>query len=112
MYLYGCALDRATKKQIYGAVCTVVRGLLQERQRVFAQELYSRQKKQVYYLSMEFLVGKNLKNNLFQLGLTEQMAQALGRHRHKPGGTHRAGAGCRAWKRAALADWRPATWTR
>ncbi len=77
MYLYGCALDRATKKQIYGAVCTVVRGLLQERQRVFAQELYSRQKKQVYYLSMEFLVGKNLKNNLFQLGLTEQMAQAL-----------------------------------
>lgn len=77
MYLYGCALDRATKKQIYGAVCTVVRELLQERQRVFAQELYNKQKKQVYYLSMEFLVGKNLKNNLFQLGLTEPMAQAL-----------------------------------
>ncbi len=33
--------------------------------------------KRVYYMSMEYLIGKSLKNNLFNLGLTDVFAEAL-----------------------------------
>ena len=87
----------------------MVRELLQERQRVFAQELYNKQKKQVYYLSMEFLVGKNLKNNLFQLGLTEPMAQALAATGTSLEELIELESRTQGLEMAALAGWRPAT---
>ena len=34
--------------------------------------------KRVYYLSMEFLMGRSLKNTLFNLGLTQLAEEALG----------------------------------
>lgn len=33
--------------------------------------------KQVYYICMEFLIGKSLRNNLFNLGIEEEAKEAL-----------------------------------
>lgn len=77
-YLFGIPMEQATQKQAYLATCTVIHQILHKKQRDFSASQRKLGKKQVYYLSMEFLVGKSLKNNLFQLGLTEQMERALG----------------------------------
>ena len=67
--MFGCELREATEKQAYRALCVTVRMMLEDRQRAFQAETREKERKQVYYMSMEFLVGTSLRNNLFNLGL-------------------------------------------
>ena len=73
---FGVTPDAATEEQIYNALAMTVRDLLWERRRAFEKETSEKEEKQVYYLCMEFLMGRSLKNNLYNLGLTEE-AEAL-----------------------------------
>jgi starch phosphorylase len=67
----------ATKEQYFQAVAIMVQDLLQKRHRSFLADCISHAKKQVHYLSLEFLPGRLLRNNLFNLGLTDTVAEAL-----------------------------------
>lgn len=66
--LFGCSLEMATEKQVYRAVCVAVRELLEDDRRAFVEQTRAEQRKQVYYMSMEFLVGTSLRNNPVQHG--------------------------------------------
>ena len=71
---YGCSMDNASPQQIYRALCYVVNGMLASKSAEFHQK---NKGKQVYYMSMEFLVGTSLRNNLYNLGLEDLFAKAL-----------------------------------
>jgi len=65
------ALDR------YYAVANSVRDRMMRRWIQTQQRYYKEDAKRVYYLSLEFLMGKALENNLLNLGLYENMRSAL-----------------------------------
>ena len=75
--IFGCSLQDATEKQIYRALCTVVRELLAEKNRLFQNRCAKEEKKEVYYMSMEFLVGTSLRNNLYNLGIEQEYRDFL-----------------------------------
>ena len=66
----------ATDEQIYTATVRVVNEMLLEDQAKFAKESAKTGKKRVCYLCMEFLMGRSLKNTLYNLGLTSSFAKA------------------------------------
>ncbi|MDD3169880.1 MAG: glycogen/starch/alpha-glucan phosphorylase, partial [Eubacteriales bacterium] len=74
---FGREPDHATKQQIYRAACFVVRDILSEKWLKNHEIICSQTEKQVIYLSMEFLPGPSLRNNLFNLGLEEIFESAL-----------------------------------
>ncbi|MDD7772096.1 MAG: glycogen/starch/alpha-glucan phosphorylase [Firmicutes bacterium] len=80
MKLFGCTLEEATKQQIYKALCTTVREIMYDRRREFKKSYQGDGRKQVYYMSMEFLVGTSLHNNLYNLGMEKEFTQALQTH--------------------------------
>ena len=75
--MFGCTLEEATEKQAYKAVCAYVREVLAEKRRNFQKEIRAEERKQVYYMSMEFLVGTSLRNNLYNLGLLDEVKDVL-----------------------------------
>ena len=75
--MFGCSLEMATEKQVYRAVCVAVRELLEDDRRAFVEQMCAEQRKQVYYMSMEFLVGTSLRNNLYNMGLLEPAGEIL-----------------------------------
>lgn len=72
--MFGCALEDATEKQVYKTVCTYVREELADKRRAFQKEIRAKEQKQVYYMSMEFLVGTSLRNNLYNLGILDDVS--------------------------------------
>ena len=77
MRLFGCNMDEATDKQAYKALCTVIRNAMYDRRRAFKRSYQDDGRKQVYYMSMEFLVGTSLHNNLYNLGWEKVFTDAL-----------------------------------
>lgn len=74
---FGREPEDATKQQIFRAVCLVIRDMMSELWLENQEILNDPVKKQVIYLSMEFLPGASLRNNLFNLGLSEAFQEAL-----------------------------------
>lgn len=68
----------ASNTQIYKALSKIVLDHLKQKRRGFMAGKNSVGAKQVYYISMEFLMGRSLKTNLFNLGMNEAAEQALG----------------------------------
>ena len=73
---FGKTVENASKHQIYRAICYLVRDLLTEERLEFKRKRVQQETKQVYYMSMEFLLGRSLKNHLFNMGLTEVFEEA------------------------------------
>ena len=57
--------------------------IMNERRAEFKKTADGEEAKTVYYLSMEFLMGRSLKNTLFNLDLTETMRKALAKFKVK-----------------------------
>ncbi|MBR2315224.1 MAG: glycogen/starch/alpha-glucan phosphorylase [Clostridia bacterium] len=76
-HFYGVSVQEATDEQFYKAVSLIVKGMMQDRSREFKGEALEKGAKKVYYLSMEFLMGRSLKNNLYNLNLTSVFEKAL-----------------------------------
>ena len=70
----------ATDEQLYRALALIVRGMLSRKRKEFMARTYGTGSKQVYYLCMEFLMGRSLKTSLFNLGLNEAAEAVLKKH--------------------------------
>ena len=76
-HFFGVDPDVATEEQFYKAVSMIVRDKLSELNSEFRDEAEGQDSKEIYYLCMEFLMGRSLKNNLYNLGLTSVFEEAL-----------------------------------
>ena len=74
---FGCALTDATETQIYKSVILTVRDILTNKKAEYKKAIKKSHPKRVYYLCMEFLIGRSLKNNLRNLGLADEYASVL-----------------------------------
>ena len=75
--LYRKTLDEATPQELYQAVSYSVKDDIIDRWIATHKVYREKNVKKVYYLSMEFLVGRALGNNLLNLGYYEQIKEAL-----------------------------------
>ena len=76
-HFFGVTPSVATDEQFYKAVSLIVRDKLAAQNSDFRDKARGTDTKQIYYLCMEFLMGRSLKNNLYNLGLTDVMNEAL-----------------------------------
>ncbi len=74
---FGILPADAADEDFYKAVSLVVQDIMRDQRASFRKRVNEQESKWVYYLSMEFLMGRSLKNSLFNLNLTEQVAKAL-----------------------------------
>ena len=70
-------LDAASADQIYRCLAMITRQIMSDRQKQYQSKVLGEGKKQVYYLCMEFLMGRSLRTNLFNLGLNEVAESVL-----------------------------------
>ena len=74
---FGCSIKEASKEQLYRACALTVRDILCEKRQAFKTRVNEKGAKRVYYMCMEFLVGRSLKNNLCNLGLSDVYEEVL-----------------------------------
>ena len=60
---------KASDEQFYRATATVLREMLSTKRKRFIASENSQGHKQVYYMSMEFLMGRSLKNTIYNEGI-------------------------------------------
>ncbi len=76
-HFFGVSPADATDEQFYKAVAMIVRNRLSAQNSEFRHVADGQDSKQIYYLCMEFLMGRSLRNNLYNLGLVETFDAAL-----------------------------------
>lgn len=74
---FGVSPAEATREQIYKAVVMSVRDIMLEKRQQFHLKTKAARAKRVYYLCMEFLMGRSLKNSVYNLGIRDVIADAL-----------------------------------
>ncbi|MDO5702457.1 MAG: glycogen/starch/alpha-glucan phosphorylase [Lachnospiraceae bacterium] len=74
---YRTTLEDATQEQLYMAVSDVIEDSIIDMWMKSCQRFESQKNKIVYYLSMEFLIGRALGNNLLNLGEYDGVREAL-----------------------------------
>lgn len=77
MLLFSVEPEQASDDQFYKATALMVRNILTEKQKNFSAYTHSNGNKEVYYLSMEFLMGRSLKNSLYNLEIAGLASAAL-----------------------------------
>ena len=80
---FGVTPTQASDELFYKATVLVLLEIMKERRAEFKKSVDEQEAKTVYYLSMEFLMGRSLKNNLYNLDLTDTMAKALAKFKVK-----------------------------
>lgn len=74
---FGVKAEEASNTQMYQAVCIVVRDMLTNSRVEFKRTAREINAKHVYYMSMEFLLGRSLRNHLFNMGIDKKMVKAV-----------------------------------
>ncbi len=74
---FGCTASEASADQMYKAVSMTIRDILTEKRGEFKKEVNKVGAKRVYYMCMEFLLGRSLKTNVCNLGLQKEYGEAL-----------------------------------
>ena len=75
--MYRKTLKEATQKEIYQAVSLAVKDVVMDEWMATQQVIEKDDPKTVYYMSMEFLMGRALGNNLINLGAYGEVKEAL-----------------------------------
>jgi len=70
-------VEGATPLRKYDAIASVIKDYCNENLLATRRQYAKEKVKQVYYFSMEFLIGRLLESNLINLGIKEEFAQAL-----------------------------------
>ena len=74
---FGMSPAEAGEEQIYKATVLTVRDILAQKNRAFSERVKAGEQKRVYYICLEFLVGRSLRLNLNNLGLEQAYREAL-----------------------------------
>jgi len=74
---FGREVEDASKEQVYEACALVLRDALTEHMIETQNEVDKYGERQVHYLCMEFLVGRSLRNNAYNLGMLDALTDAL-----------------------------------
>ena len=74
---FGTNCKDATDEQIYKASAMAIKDILIAKRGEIKKEINDKTAKRVYYMSIEFLLGRSLKNNVCNLGLYEAFSDAL-----------------------------------
>ena len=74
---FGCTAQEASADQMYKAVSMTIRDILTEKRGEFKKKVNNAGAKRVYYMCMEFLLGRSLKTNVCNLGLQNEYKDAL-----------------------------------
>lgn len=80
MTAFSVTPEQATNEHFYQALALVLRDRMRASRVKYISKAHKAQAKQVYYLCMEFLMGRSLKNTLFNLNLTEEVEGILGEY--------------------------------
>lgn len=74
---YNVSMDEAGKEQFFGALQLVVRDVLSQKRAIFKHNIKKEQAKRIYYICIEFLIGRQLKNNIMNLGIENDVRSIL-----------------------------------
>ena len=74
---FGCTSKEATREQMYKAAAMTVKDILTAKRGEYKKRVNEEGGKRVYYMCMEFLLGRSLKTNLCNLGLAENYSESL-----------------------------------
>ncbi len=75
--LYSVTPEEASDKQVYQVLSSVIVDILGAKRQSFINHTHSVGGKQIYYLSMEFLMGRSLKTSIYNLGIAEEVRAML-----------------------------------
>lgn len=70
-------VKEASREQIYKSVLLTVKDILAQKRSEFKKSVKAEKAKKIYYICIEFLVGRSLKNNIRNLGLDESFREIL-----------------------------------
>ncbi len=76
-HFIGVNPEEATNEQFYKAISLIIRDMMSQGRAEFSKEGSKKGSKRIYYLCMEFLMGRSLKNNLYNLNLTKVFESVL-----------------------------------
>ena len=74
---FGRDVSEASKEQMFQAVALVIRDIISERHRMTAEKVKKEHGKRVHYMSLEFLMGRSLRKNAYNLGIIKPLSDAL-----------------------------------
>lgn len=74
---FGLSPEDANSEQMYKAVVHSIRDILALRYNLFQAQAKRQESKRVYYLCLEFLVGRSMRNNLMNLNIESTYRRAL-----------------------------------
>ncbi len=74
---FGCSVDEATEGQMMRASALVLREIMADHEIATKRETRELRARQVHYLSMEFLMGRSLMKNAYNLGVSDILSSAL-----------------------------------
>ncbi len=74
---FGLSTEEAGDDSFYKATALVLMDMMREQRKDFKDKVSEKESKIVYYLSMEFLMGRTFKNTVFNLGIEKNLKEAL-----------------------------------
>ena len=69
--------ERSGARDVYKALAYTMRDLMVQKWISTQKTFYAKEKKRVYYLSLEFLIGRSLGNSMTNLGILQDVKQAV-----------------------------------
>ena len=74
---FGRTVEEATENHMFKACALVLRDIMSRQQMETSNKVWEEKQRQVHYLSLEFLMGRSLEKNAYNLGLLEPLSEAL-----------------------------------
>ena len=74
---FGRTVEEATPNHMFKACALVLRDIMSRHQIETGNQVWEGQRRQVHYLSLEFLMGRSLEKNAYNLGLLNTLKETL-----------------------------------